>query len=206
MADKALMLNLVGRCRRVWPAQGRDYFHINLSSGHRAHVAPLRLVLIGLCLVLFWGMVWDVEHAVIGYRESLKIGKELDRVRQQDAQLMADARQAGLDVSEQGLQQLPTEVALANQLLEKRVFSWTKFLAGLEHAIPPRLSLSSVRLDAGATVHLTGTAMSLEDVTALTVGLQDHPRFKDPVLAQHRVNSNGLVEFTITLHYRGEGV
>jgi Tfp pilus assembly protein PilN len=97
-------------------------------------------------------------------------------------------------------------VALANQLLEKRMFSWTQFLTGLEQAIPPRLALSSVRLDAGGTnVHLTGTAMALEDITAFTVGLQDHPTFKDPVLAQHRVGQNGLVEFDVTLRYRREG-
>jgi len=98
-------------------------------------------------------------------------------------------------------------VDLANQLLEKRMFSWTTFLTGLEQVIPQRLALSSVRLDAGeATVHLTGTAMSLEDITAFTVGLQDHPTFKDPVLAQHRAGTNGLVEFDITLRYRREGV
>ncbi len=81
-------------------------------------------------------------------------------------------------------------------------------LAGfeLEQAIPARLALSSVQFDAGgAVVHLTGTAMSLEDITAFTVGLQDHPMFKDPVLAQHRAGANGLVEFNVTLRYRQIG-
>ncbi len=44
--------------------------------------------------------------------------------------------------------------------------------------------------------------MNLEDVTTFTVGLQDHATFKDPVLAQHRVGSSGLVEFDITAQYR----
>ena len=81
-----------------------------------------------------------------------------------------------------------------------------KFLTELEQAIPPRLALSSVRLDqAGTMVRLTGTAMSLEDITTFTVGLQDHATFKDPILAQHRVGPNGLVEFDVTLQYRRGG-
>ncbi len=183
-----------------------DHFHINLSSRYRPSLAPLRVVLVGCCVVLLLGILWNCGQAVLGYQASWAISAELDRVRQQDDQLVVEARQEGIDLSEGALQRLPTEVALANQLLEKRTFSWTKFLTGLEQAIPPRLALSSVRLDAGGTsVHLTGTAMSLEDITAFTVGLQDHPTFKDPVLAQHRMGTNGLVEFDVTLRYRREG-
>ena len=134
------------------------------------------------------------------------IQAELDRVRQQDLDLIAEARHEGIDLSELALKRLPSEVELANQLLEKRTFSWTQFLTELEQAIPPRLALSSVRLDqAGTMVRLTGTAMSLEDITTFTVGLQDHATFKDPILAQHRVVPNGLVEFDVTLQYRRGG-
>lgn len=183
-----------------------DYFQINVSSRYRPSVAPIRIVLIGSCALLLLGILWNLGQAILGYQESLSIEAELDRSRQQDAQLVEEARQEGLDLSDAALQQLPNEVALANQLLEKRAFSWTKFLSGLEQAIPPRLALSSVRLETGGTsVHLTGSAMSLEDITAFTVGLQDHPTFKDPVLAQHRVGTNGLVEFDVTLRYRREG-
>jgi Tfp pilus assembly protein PilN len=189
------------------PGASHDYFHINLSSRYRPALAPLRTLLVGSCGVLLIGILWSVGQALVGYQGSQAIQAELDRVRQQDDQLVAEARQEGIDLSDEALERLPAEVDLANQLLEKRMFSWTTFLAGLEQVIPQRLALSSVRLDAGeAMVHLTGTAMSLEDITAFTVGLQDHPTFKDPVLAQHRAGTNGLVEFDITLRYRREGV
>ncbi|MGQ0694043.1 MAG: PilN domain-containing protein [Nitrospiraceae bacterium] len=184
-----------------------DYFHINLSSRYRPALAPLRTLLVGSCALLSIGILWSVGQAVLGYQGSRTIEAELDRVRQQDDQLVVEARQEGIDLSEEALERLPAEVDLANQLLEKRTISWTNFLTGLEQVIPQRLALSSVRLDTSdTTVHLTGTAMSLEDVTAFTVGLQDHPSFKDPVLAQHRAGTNGLVEFEITLRYRPEGV
>lgn len=181
-------------------------FHINLSTRYRPVAAPLRTLLVVMSAMLSLGILWSLGQAVSGYREARTIEAELERVRQLDVQLVAEAREEGIDLSEQALQGLAVEVDLANQLLEKRTFSWTKFLAGLEQVIPERLALSSVQFDAGGTVvHLTGTAMSLEDITAFTVGLQDHPMFKDPVLAQHRTGTNGLVEFNVTLRYQETG-
>lgn len=180
----------------------QDEFHINLSSRYRPSMAPVRAVLVTGCVFLVLGILWSIGQASVGYQEARSISAELDRIRQQDAQVIAEAQQGGIDLSEGVLQRLPAEVGLANQLIEKRVFSWTKFLSGLEQAIPPRLVLNSVRLEQGGTmVHLLGSAVSLEDITAFTVGLQDHPTFKDPVLAQHRVGTNGLVEFDVTLRY-----
>jgi Tfp pilus assembly protein PilN len=183
-----------------------DQFQINLSRRYRPMVVPLRLLLIGSCILLVIGICWNLGQAILTYQGSLTIQAELDRVRQQDLDLIAEARHEGIDLSEESLKRLPFEVELANQLLGKRTFSWTKFLTELEQAIPSHLALSSVRLDqAGTMVRLTGTATSFEDITAFTVGLQNHPTFKDPILAQHRVGPNGLVEFDVTLQYRHEG-
>lgn len=188
------------------PFGADDQFQINLSCRYRPAVVPVRLFLIGSCILLVIGICWNLRQAVLAYQESLVIQAELDQVRQQSIDLIAEARHEGIDLSEEALKKLPFEVELANQLLEKGAFSWTKFLAELEQAIPARLALSSVRLDkAGTMVRLTGTAISLEDITAFTVGLQNHAIFRDPILAQHRVGLNGLVEFDVTLQYQHEG-
>lgn len=208
MGKQSVLIGYLADIVRYVPLLGESptRFHINLSNRYRSAVAPLRMVLVVMCAVLLLGILWSLGQAALGYREARTIEAELNRVRQLDVQLVAEAREEGIDLSEEALKELSVEVNLANQLLEKRMFSWTKFLAGLEQVIPARLALSSVQFDAGGTVvHLTGTAMSLEDITAFTVSLQDHPIFKDPVLAQHRVGTNGLVEFNVTLHYRQTG-
>jgi Tfp pilus assembly protein PilN len=185
---------------------GDEHFRINLCRRYRSAVAPLRLLLMGICVILTSAILWNLAQAMVMYQECRMIETELDRVRQQDLHLIAEARREGVDLSEHALSRLSFEVELANQLIEKRLFSWTKFLTELEQAVPPRLALSSVRLDqAGTAVRLIGTAMSLEDITAFTVGLQNHATFKDPVLAQHRAGSNGLVEFDVTVQYRRDG-
>lgn len=182
-------------------------FAIDLSSRYRAGVAFYRTWLIGGCIGLFLSIAWSIWQGVLIYEESRIIENELERVRQLDRQVMAEARNEGIDLSEGALRRLSSEVDLANQLLEKRTFSWTTFLTELEQTIPPRLALTSIRLDpAGKTVQLTGTAMNLEEITAFTVGLQNHATFKNPVLAQHRVVSSGMVEFDVTVQYQQTGV
>lgn len=182
-------------------------FEINLSSRYRAEMATYRTWLISGCIGLLLGITWNIWQGVLIYEESQIIEGELERVRQLDHLVIAEAKNEGIDLSEGALKRLSSEVDLANQLLEKRTFSWTTFLTELEQAIPPRLSLTSIHLDqAGKTVQLTGTAMDLEEVTAFTVGLQNHTTFKNPVLAQHRVGSSGMVEFDVTVQYRQPGV
>ncbi len=140
--------------------------------------------------MLVWQDVQSIEMA-------------LNQVLERDRALMKEAQQVGIDLSEAAVQLLPKEIEFANQLIEKRAFSWTRFLTELEQAIPPRIAVNSIRLDpSNATIMLTGSARTLEDVTTLTVTFEDHPKFKEPVLGQHRDAGNGLVEFDLSFRYR----
>jgi type IV pilus assembly protein PilN len=186
---------------------GSRFFHIELGSRYRWYVAPTRLALVALSGIVVVSILWSVAQTVLIMRDREDVKARLNHVRMQDHQLLAEAQQEGIDLSESASHQLPVEVSLANQLLTKRNFSWTQFLSALEAAIPQHVSIKSIRLDPGsAVVHMTGLAGKVEDVTALTVTLQDHAVFRDPVLGQHRVGPDGLVEFDLTLRYRQAGV
>ena len=190
----------------VMPGRAR-YFHIELSSRYRWYVAPARIMLVALCGALIGAILWSVLQTGMTLHDLQDAQAGLDHVRMQDQQLLAEAQQEGLDLSGPSLQQLPAEVSLANQVLTKRHFSWTQFLSALESAIPRQVTMKTIRLDpGGGVVHITGLAVTVEDVTALTVTLQDHAAFYDPVLGQHRVRPDGLVEFDLTLRYRQQGV
>lgn len=186
---------------------GARFFHIELGSRYRWYVAPTRLALVVLSGMIGISIIWSVAQTALIVRDRQDMQTRLDHVRMQDQQLLAEAQQEGIDLSGPSSHQLPVEVSLANQLLTKRNFSWTQFLSALEAAIPQHVSIKSIRLDPGsAVVHMTGLAVKVEDVTALTVTFQDHAVFRDPVLGQHRVGPDGLVEFDLTLRYRQPGV
>ena len=207
-SGRTFLRGLAGRANSVVVKPvGARYFHIELSSRYRWYVAPARLVLVALSGIVGISILWSVTQTVMIIRDQHDMQVRLDHVHMQDHQLLAEAQQEGIDLSGPSLQQLPAEVSLANQLLTKRNFSWTQFLSALETVIPQHVSIKSIRLDPGnAVVRMTGLAVTVEDVTALTVTLQDHAVFRDPVLGQHRVGPDGLVEFDLTLRYRQPGV
>lgn len=187
-------------------SRGARYFHLDLSSRYRWYVKPMRIGIGVLCAMACVWIAWTVTLAADRLAELREMQIRLDQVREQDRQLVAGAQQEGMDLSAPILQTLPAEVSLANELLAKRSFSWTQFLSGLEEAIPQRVSIKSVRLDSvGGTIHLTGAAITVEDMTALTVKFQDHPVFRDPVLGQHHIGGDGLVEFDLSLKYNPQG-
>jgi Fimbrial assembly protein (PilN) len=198
------LANRIGSFR--WQTGGARYFNLDLGSRHRAYLAPARLLLLATALVSIVWISWSAAEALFAFRDLHEIQARLDQTRLQDQQLITAARGEGIDLSEAALRQLPAEVALANQLLAKRNFSWTLFLSGLEEVIPARVSIKGVRLDPGsAVIHLTGAAVTVEDITGLTLKLQSHPVFHDPVLGQHHIGSDGLVEFDLKLKYRPQG-
>jgi type IV pilus assembly protein PilN len=189
-----------------WQSGGNRYFHLELCTRHRAYIGPIRLVLLVACAGAGCWMLWSLTTTVIEWRDLEALQARVDQVRAQDSQLMAAARSEGIDLSDLSLRQLPAEVNLANQLLGKRNFSWTQFLSGLEEAIPPRVSIKGVRLDPeSAVIHMTGAAVTVEDVTTFTLKLQTHPVFHDPVLGQHHAGGDGLVEFDLKVKYRPQG-
>jgi Tfp pilus assembly protein PilN len=185
------------------PAAHSGVFAINLSSHYRWYLAPARLVIMLLAGAIGVAMLWDISQAWLVWQDVESMESALNQVQERDRELLKEAQQEGLDLSEAALQALPKEIEFANQLIEKRSFSWTRFLTELERAIPQRIAVNSIRLDpSNATIMLTGSARALEDVTTLTVTFQDHPQFKEPVLGQHRIMATGLVEFDLSLRYR----
>lgn len=189
---------------RIGQSAPRDrLFVLNLSGRYRWYIGPARVLIMFVSALLCLVMVWDLREAWDIRQDLDTMTATLARVREQDRELLARVGREGMDLSDAAIQLLPKEVAFANQLIAKRGFSWTRFLTELEQSIPPRIAVNSIRLDpANSVVHLTGSALNLEDVTALTVMFQDHARFKDPVLGQHRDAGNGLVEFDLSLRYK----
>lgn len=180
----------------------RHRIRVNLSNRYRWYLLPVRRGLVVLCCILGLCTLWDLGWSLATYFEVREVQAALQRIYDQDEGLLSEARHQGIDLSDAGLQRLPGEVALANQLIEKRTFSWTRFLTELEQAIPPRMAINSIRLSPSSSlIHLTGSAVSVEDITSLTLSLQDHPSFSDPVLGQHHNAENGMVEFDLTLQY-----
>lgn len=193
--------------------------HLTLTSPWvlwvRIAQGGLSLTIVGLLGFTGWAW-WErgrLEEQAAQYEEAAAREQVLAQ------RVVTEAKQAGLDLSEKQLRTLGREVAFADQLLEKRTFSWTRFLGDLEGALPSRISISSVTLNfKDSRITLNGTAKTFRDMTVLVDGLERHTSFDRVVLTNHRVkktksaeaslaSSTGggdeqAVEFTLTVSYR----
>lgn len=181
----------------------RVRFRVNLSAYAAPGAVPLRWACMGLVLVLAIGIAVDLLDLWGLYAEVTELARSVARLQEQDRRIVEEAARDGVDLSATATTRLPSEITFVNRLIEKRTFSWTRFLSELEQAVPKGVGVSAVRLDPGSTiVHLSGTARSFEEVTAFLAILQEHSEFREPVLKQHADREDGLVEFQLTLSYR----
>ncbi|MEW6246279.1 MAG: PilN domain-containing protein [Nitrospirota bacterium] len=172
----------------------------------------LAVVILGSLTTAGWWW-WEsrtIEEAAVRYETAAERTKELNR---RFAERMQQDR---LTLSPQQIAKITREVTFANQLADKRAFSWARLLSDLEEALPPRVSVSSVRLNfQESTVALHGTAPTLRDLTALVDRLQSHGAFRNATLADHhvqkkregstghaRTSGSEGVEFNLTVVYR----
>jgi Tfp pilus assembly protein PilN len=189
-----------------------------LQLGLAAHGLPvvraaqwgLACIIAGSAAVAGW-LWWDsqaLDEQAAVYEAAAR------RVQSATSRFVEESLQAGVDLSEGRLKAMSQEVAFSDQLLKQRAFSWTRFLSDLEDAVPPRISIASVKLsEADAAIALSGSALALKDITALVNSLERHPSFRNVVLSQHRVQEPAgteeekrkmrpTVEFTMTAAYR----
>ena len=179
-------------------------FRINLSTHPGRYVAVMHAGLGFLSLLFLALIAWDWQQAVIIREQGRMVEQATSRVREQDQLLQAHAKAEMMDLSDAVLQKLPRDVAFANQLIARRVFSWTNFLHDLEEAVPEGIAIQNIKVDVKASsITLGGAANGLKELTALIIGLEDHPAFQRAVLGQHRSLDNGHVEFGLTVHYKG---
>ncbi len=161
--------------------------HLSLASSGwsliRAGQAGMALLVAGCLGFAAW--CW-VESWILG-AEAERYAGSLARVQQINRQFTAKLAEDGLTLSEMQISEVYRRVEFANRLSEKRAFSWTRLLSDLEAALPPRVSISSVRLSfQESTVRLQGRVLALPDLNALVDSLEQHGAFWNVKVSKHQ--------------------
>jgi Tfp pilus assembly protein PilN len=160
--------------------------HLNLSAPgtNYLHLTQFGLILLMVGALTLTGSFWWLGTT---------LNQQIDIIEDQAAtvkianeQLVAQAKTAGLDLSNQAIRNIPPQVTFVKQIRERVGFSWTQLLSDLETAIPPHITMNSVSLDEKTdTILLQGSAASLPDLNRLIHQLDKHPAFQNVMLSQH---------------------
>lgn len=180
---------------------------LNLASSDVRKRRRLRQLAVGgLCLNLLLGLgnflLYRSSQADLQSAEA-RLHRVQEAVRQRENSLAALPHR----LSPKEIEQFGARIALYNQIIQGANFSWTRLLFQLERAIPAHVTLSEIQPDfGGGSVTLSGTAKTTEDVLRCVQRLKEREAFHQVYLLNQRAKKgNTPVEFTISLHYRGEG-
>ena len=180
-------------------AQGMDSLHL-VQWG-------LTLITVG-CLTLA-GCIWWYGQGL--EQENHQVELKANELRARDQQLTMKAATQGIDLSHARLQALPKEVRFAKQVRQQLGFSWTQFLNDLESAVPPSVSMESVKVKfTNGSLILSGSAKTLDAINQLVDGLESHSSFHHVVLSQHafkqkkKQDRKRFVVFTMTVTYESQ--
>lgn len=177
-----------------------------------ARLTQWALAVAGACSIVVAGWCWlDSE----GLEERAgRLETSAGRLQEANRAFLAESLREGFDLSEKRSRSLAQEISFSKQVAARHAFSWTQFLSALEETVPVRVSINSVTIAPQTSViSLSGSALSLTDVTAFVSTLDRHPVFRNVVLSQHRVKepakdqgpggrSRPFVEFTLSVTYR----
>lgn len=176
---------------------------LNLATGRyvRARRAEFSLYgLIAFLLLLAW---YQMGLSAAGREDHQVLHQRVVRVEEQKNQVLQDLRRESFDPTEAGVRALAEEVAFVNNLLERRSFSWTRFLSDLEAAVPSSISITRIQPEPGqGKVAIDGVALSLKALTDLIVKLEESPAFDEVFLAGQRARKDDFIDFSLKMSYR----
>jgi Tfp pilus assembly protein PilN len=191
----------------------RPSLHLSLTDPmlpvQRAAQWALSMLIVVCVGLAVW--LWDDADFVVEQARQYEQGTE--RLEARSRAFVQGAAAAGVILSEARAKTIAHDVAVATRLVQTRAFSWTQFLNDLEETVPSHISIGSIAIDFKEMKStITGTAVSLKDVTTFVNALETHAAFENVVLAQHHLQDEdkdhqvvrerqSMVSFDMTVTY-----
>ncbi len=121
------------------------------------------------------------------------------------ARLRADAERARRSVNRADLERVAAAAREANDLIDRRVFSWTGLLNCLEETVPPDVRVQSIRPASDKEGNLTVTMVALgrraEDIEQFVEQLEATKAFRHVYSRTETTNAQGLLEVSLEGRY-----
>ncbi len=141
-------------------------------------------VLLGLLILAGW---WKVDSQSLE-ETAERYDAAARRAMSLNESFAAQMKRDGFLLTPDQISAARIDVGFANQLTEKRTFSWTRLLSDLEEAVPSKVSIASIKLNLQeSAVVLEGMAQRLQDLNQFVHQLQQHRAFRQAVLSKHEV-------------------
>jgi Tfp pilus assembly protein PilN len=177
----------------------------NLATRPFYNERAVRLWLLAVGVVVAAATVFNVSWTLRYSRSDTQLARQAvsDEARTAELRRAAAELRASVDVKQ--IQVASTEARRANDLIDRRTFSWTALFNRFEQTLPANVRITAVRprLDDARRIVLTISvvARSVRDVDEFMASLDNTGAFAELRPSEERVNEAGQLEASLDAVY-----
>ena len=177
----------------------------NLSTRPFYNEGVVRAWLAILALVAIAATIFNVSRVLQYSRSDTELATQASRDEARAAEVRTTAGKLRASVDTKQVDAASVEARQANDLIDRRTFSWTELLNRLETTLPPEVRITSVRpsldRDRRITLNITVLARGVDDVNEFMERLEATGAFANVLSRDERVNDSGQLAAALESEY-----
>ncbi len=177
----------------------------NLSTRPFYNERAVHLWLLVAALAVAAATIFNVSR-VIGYsRSDTELAMEASRDEARAADLRQQASRLRATVDPRQIEFASAEARQANDLIDRRTFSWTELFNRFESTLPDDVRIVAVRPKVdrrnGNILTINVVGRTIEDVDKFMVNLEATGAFSQTLSKEERINDEGLLAASLETTY-----
>jgi Tfp pilus assembly protein PilN len=158
-----------------------------------------------IALVVVAATIFNVSRVIRYSRSDTQLATQAARDETKAGDLRGEAARLRASVDPRQVDQASAEARQANELIDRRTFSWTELFNRFEATLPDDVRITSVRpkIDEakGFVVIISVVAKNVDDVSLFMENLEKTAAFSSLLSREDRLTEQGLLESTLETTY-----
>ncbi len=178
----------------------------NLSTRPFYNERIIHLWLAAVAVITIAATIFNVTRVLQYSRSDTRLGAQASRDEARAADLRAEAARLRASMDPKQVETAALEARTANELIDRRTFSWTELFNRFETTLPDEVRITAVRprvdRDAGTLLTINVVASGTDEVSEFMESLETTGAFKElRGTSEERFNDRDLLEATIEMRY-----
>ena len=182
----------------------------NLSTRPFYNERAVHAWFVAIALGVAAATVFNVSRIVRYSRSDTELALQASRDEARAADLRQQAARLRATVDPRQIEFASSEARLANDLIDRRTFSWTELFNRFEATLPDDVRITAVRPKVdrknGNILTISVVGRTIEDVDKFMENIEATGAFSRTLSKEDRINEEGLLEATVETTYMPNAV
>ena len=177
----------------------------NLSTRPFYNERVVRLWLLAFAALVVAASVFNVTRIIHYSRSDTELATQAARDEARAAELRASAARLRASVDLKQVDFASSEARQANELIDRRTFSWTELFNRFEATLPEEVRITSVRPKVekrGFALTIVVVSRDVDQVNLFMESLERTGAFADLLVSEEHFNEQGQLEASLTTVYQ----